>query len=154
MSRHAMLRCVTVRQIYRIFIKHMARFEVFLELSILQTHAKKKKKFANNKNLHFYPIKVFIQAIYPTHKLVIFTKFDKDWVKIVDFLIEAYFWANNIFFASVSIIRKCSIAEFSNSVSIIVNIIVTLNYVIVNEQPQCNGHFCWQCELASHAAEV
>ena len=25
---------------------------------------------------------------------------------------------------------------------------------IVNVQPHCNGHFCWQCEFASHAAEV
>ena len=25
--------------------------------------------------------------------------------------------------------------------------------VIVNVQPQCNGHFCWRRELASHAAE-
>ena len=40
-------------------------------------------------------------------------------------------------------------AEFPNSVSIIVNVIVTLKFVIVNEQPQCNGHFWWRCELAS-----
>ena len=26
--------------------------------------------------------------------------------------------------------------------------------IILNVQPQCNGHFCWQGELASPAAEV
>ena len=26
--------------------------------------------------------------------------------------------------------------------------------IIVNEQPECNGHFCWRCKLASPAAEV
>ena len=31
------------------------------------------------------------------------TKFDKDWTKIVDFLLLVYFWASIFFFESVSI---------------------------------------------------
>ena len=31
-----------------------------------------------------------------THELVIFTKFHKDWVKIVDFFIKIYFWASKV----------------------------------------------------------
>ena len=30
----------------------------------------------------------------------------------------------------------------------------TTKSIIVNEQPHCNGHFCWLGELASPAAEV
>ena len=30
----------------------------------------------------------------------------------------------------------------------------TTKSIIVNEQPHCNGHFCWLCELASPAADV
>ena len=43
-----------------------------------------------------------IQAISPTHELVILTKFHKDWPKIVDFLVIAKFSASLISFASVS----------------------------------------------------
>ena len=49
------------------------------------------------KNLQFLPNQADIQAISSTHELVIFTKFHKDYVKIVDFSIKAYFWAGNIF---------------------------------------------------------
>ena len=48
------------------------------------------------------PNQADILAILSTLELVIFTKFHKDWVKIVDFSIKAYFWASNDFFASVS----------------------------------------------------
>ena len=43
------------------------------------------KKVANNKNLQFIPNQADIQAILPTHELVIFTKFHNNWMKIVDF---------------------------------------------------------------------
>ena len=42
-----------------------------------------------------------ILAILPTHELIILTKFDGDWTKIVDFLLVVYFWASIIFFESV-----------------------------------------------------
>ena len=53
---------------------------------------------ANNENSQFLPNQADIQAILSIDELVIFTKFHKDWVKIVDFSIKAYFWASNIFF--------------------------------------------------------
>ena len=43
------------------------------------------KNLANNKNPQFLPNQVDIQAILPTHELVILTKFNNNWVKIVDF---------------------------------------------------------------------
>ena len=55
------------------------------------------QKLANNKNPQFLPNQADIKAILSTHELVIFTKFHKDWVKIVDFSIKAYFWDSNIF---------------------------------------------------------
>ena len=55
------------------------------------------------RNPQFLPNQGYIKAILSTHELIIFTKFHEDWVKIVDFSIKAYFWAINIFFASVSI---------------------------------------------------
>ena len=47
------------------------------------------KKVANNKNLQFIPNQADIQAILPTHELVILTKFHKNWIKIVD----VYYWS-------------------------------------------------------------
>ena len=49
------------------------------------------QKLANNKNPQFVSNQADIQAILPTYELFIFTKFHNDWVKIVDFLIKAYF---------------------------------------------------------------
>ena len=46
------------------------------------------------KNPQFWPKQVFIQVILPTHGLEILTKFHNDLVKILDFLIIAYFWAS------------------------------------------------------------
>ena len=37
--------------------------------------------------------------------------------------------------------------QLPNSVPVIVNVNVTLNFVIVNKQPYCNGHICWQASL-------
>ena len=45
-----------------------------------------------------------ILAILPTHELIILTKFDGDWTKIVDFLLLVYFWAS-VFFKNQSLIR-------------------------------------------------
>ena len=39
------------------------------------------------------------------------------------------------------------IVQFPNSVPVVVNVNVTLNFLIVNMQPQCNGHICWQASL-------
>ena len=36
------------------------------------------------------PNQADIQAILPTHELIIFTKFHNDWVKIVDFLFQLF----------------------------------------------------------------
>ena len=68
----------------------------------LQEKMRLAQKLANNKNPQFLPNHADIKAILPTHELVIFTKFHKDWVKIMDFSIKACFWVSNIFFASVS----------------------------------------------------
>ena len=43
------------------------------------------------KNQQFLSNQADIQAILPTHELVISTKFHKDWHKIVDFLVIAKF---------------------------------------------------------------
>ena len=43
------------------------------------------------KNPRFLPNQANIQAILFTHELVIFTKFHKDWIKIVNFSVKAYF---------------------------------------------------------------
>ena len=37
------------------------------------------------KNPQFLPNQADIQAIVPTHELVIFNKFDNNWIEIVDF---------------------------------------------------------------------
>ena len=57
------------------------------------------------KNPQFLTIKLksLCLAILPTPKLFILVKFHNDWVKIVNFLLIAYFWANVIFYYSVSI---------------------------------------------------
>ena len=41
------------------------------------------------KNPQFSPNQADIQAILPTHELVIFTKFHNNWIEIVDFLLIA-----------------------------------------------------------------
>ena len=43
-----------------------------------------------------------IQAILPTHQIVILTKFHKNGAKIVEFLLVTYFGAWFIFFVTVS----------------------------------------------------
>ena len=43
------------------------------------------------KNLEFFPNHYETMSIYGTHEHVILTKFRNDWVKIVEFLIKAYF---------------------------------------------------------------
>ena len=48
-----------------------------------------------------------ILAILSTHGVVILTKFDEDWTKIVDFSLLVHFWVSVIFFESVS--RICSL---------------------------------------------
>ena len=54
----------------------------------IEADAKKKllaKNQANNENLQFLPNQADIQAILPTHELVILTEFHNNWIKIVDF---------------------------------------------------------------------
>ena len=53
------------------------------------------------KNPQFYSNLADILTILPTHGLMILTKCDGDWTKIVDFLLVEYFWASIIFFESV-----------------------------------------------------
>ena len=68
---------------------------------LLETDAKKlAQKLANNKNSRIISNQTDIQAICPTHNLVIFTKFFKDlgFVKNCGFSV--------IFFASVSKVSK------------------------------------------------
>ena len=78
------------------------------------------------KNLQFLYNQANIQAILSTFELVIFTKFHKDWIKIVDFSTKAYFWASNIFLTSVSIKfdHSSQLRFVSVSVSDNVNIVV------------------------------
>ena len=54
------------------------------------------------KILQFHLDLADIFAILSTHELIILTKFDEDWTKIVDFLLVVNFWASIIFFQSVS----------------------------------------------------
>ena len=49
------------------------------------------QKLANNKNPQFLPNQADIQAILSNHVLVIFTKFRKDRVKIVEFFNKSFF---------------------------------------------------------------
>ena len=77
-------------------------------LRLLETDAKKirlVKILPLVKNPQFLSNQADIQAIVPTHGLVILTKFHKDWQKINDFLVITKFWASPVFFASVSIIK-------------------------------------------------
>ena len=39
------------------------------------------------------------------------------------------------------------IVQFQNSVPVIVNLTVILNFVTLIGRPQCNGRFCWQASL-------
>ena len=50
------------------------------------------------RNSQFYSNLAENLAILPTHGLIILTKFDQDWTKIVNFLLVVYFWASIIFF--------------------------------------------------------
>ena len=58
------------------------------------------------KNPQFYSNSTQNLVILPTHELIILTKFDGDWTKIVDSLSLVYFWASIIFFESVFRKRK------------------------------------------------
>ena len=58
------------------------------------------------KNTQFYSDLAEILAILPNQGLIILTKFDGDWTKIVDFLLLVYFWASIIFFESVPILME------------------------------------------------
>ena len=57
-----------------------------------------------------------ILAILPTNELIILTKFDWDWTKIVNSLSLVYFWASIIIFLSVSrfIEKDCTWANRCN----------------------------------------
>ena len=61
------------------------------------------------KNPQFFPNHYETWPPWPTHELLILTKFHNDWVKIVDFLIIAYFRACVIFYNSVF---KCLISKY------------------------------------------
>ena len=50
------------------------------------------QKYAINKKSTIYTL-----PKWPTHELIILTKSHKNWVKIVDFLLIAYFWAGGQF---------------------------------------------------------
>ena len=52
------------------------------------------------KNLQFQSDQADILGTKPTREMIIFTKFQKDWRKIVDFLLLANFWACLLFFCS------------------------------------------------------
>ena len=56
------------------------------------------------KNPQIYLDLAEILAVSPTYGLIILTKFDEDWTKIVGFLLVVYFWVSVIFFESVFII--------------------------------------------------
>ena len=43
------------------------------------------------KNIQFYSDLADILAILSTHELMILTKFDEDWTRIVNFLLALYF---------------------------------------------------------------
>ena len=58
------------------------------------------------KDLEFYSDQAVIQAILPTHELVILTKFLSDRAKIVDFLPFAFFWHVSNF--SYQSLAECS----------------------------------------------
>ena len=69
--------------------------------SYIETDSKKiilTKNILLIKNPQFCSDLAEILAILPTHELIILTKFDGDWTKIVDFLLVVYFWASIIFF--------------------------------------------------------
>ena len=76
-------------------MSHSLKFELvqfFMNKTLLQI-----------KNQQFYSNLAEILAILPTHGLIILTKFDGDWNKIVDSLSLVFFWASVIFFESVFI---------------------------------------------------
>ena len=58
------------------------------------------------KNLQFLPNDYETRTKLSTHEYLILAEFHNDWVKIVDFILIAYFWASVIF--SMSRISKVS----------------------------------------------
>ena len=64
------------------------------------------------KNLQFLTNQAQTLAILPIHEIVIFTKFQVNWAKIVDFSLIAYFRTSAIFYDSVSIFQKCTAKIF------------------------------------------
>ena len=58
------------------------------------------------KNPQFLPESAETLAILPIYEIVIFTKFQINWTKIVDFSFIAYFCASAIFYYSVSIFSE------------------------------------------------
>ena len=53
------------------------------------------------KNLQYLSDFADILAILSTHELIILTKFDEDWTKIVNFLLGLYFWSSINFLISL-----------------------------------------------------
>ena len=78
------------------------------------------------KNPQFYSKQLEIQAILPTHELVILKRFLKSRDKIVDFLLVTYFGTWVIFFVTVSILSLqlglLFIKKILNSKNIMLNI--------------------------------
>ena len=59
------------------------------------------------KNPQFSPNFYDTLSKYPTHELVILAKCHKNWVKIVDFLLIAYFWACGQFRWTILYVYNC-----------------------------------------------
>ena len=76
-----------------------------------------------------------ILAILPTHGIIILTKFNGDWTKIVDFLLVVYFWASMIFFESVFTFIVVVSAIFIKIVLIIVAQFSPFLFIVIKFRP-------------------
>ena len=93
---------VTLWYIFTYFLSTL----IFLTLKkrLIQKKIHWPKNILLIKNTQFWLDFAEILAFLHTHGLTILTKFGEDWTKIVDFLLEAYFWVSVIFSKSVSML--------------------------------------------------
>ena len=79
-------------------------------------------------------------------KMTFSTYFPKEDLEILK-IIFALCIVKIIFINFSLILLLATLVQFPNSVPVIVNLDLTLNFVTLIGRPQCNGRFCWQASL-------
>ena len=60
---------------------------------------------------------------------------------------KRFFFCNFTIHIQYITFKSMILVQFPNSVPVIVNLDLTLNFVTLIGRPQCNGRFCWQASL-------